>query len=303
MTLQPARNGDVDIAYEALGPPDGEPMLLIMGTGGQLISWPVGFCQQLVKRGFRVGRFDNRDAGLSTHFTDAGTPNQIMMLVSPGSQAAYRIEDMAEDAVAVLDASGWSSAHVVGVSQGGMIAQTLTVRSPDRVRSLTSISSAPSPRMGRPTMRQLAKIARVANPKQVQTAADLGQYLVDLDRITGSPDYPSDEKELRDLGRGCFDRGGLQMAAVQRQTAALVASGDRRAQLATIRVPTLVLHGEQDPLIRVAAGRATAEAIPGARLVTYPGMGHDLPRALWSAIVEEIVAVADQPGTVSRGNT
>lgn len=300
MSIATTHNGDVEIVYEALGPPGGEPMLLVMGQGGQLIDWPDGCCRQLVDQGFSVARFDNRDAGLSTHFTEAGTPSQLKMLLRPGSAAAYRLEDMAGDAIAILDALGWSSAHLVGESLGGMIAQTLAVHHPDRVRTLTSVSSAPAPRIGQPKPATLVKMVKVANPKKVKSREDFEQYVVDLARFAGSSGYAFDEAGQRDLGRRSYDRGGYDPAAVQRQTAAIAASGDRRGQLARLHVPTLVVHGEDDPIIRPVAGRATAEAIPGARLVTYPGMGHDLPRELWSTIIDQIselagIAAGDAP--------
>lgn len=151
MTIRQALHGDVEIAYEAIGDPEGEPLLLLMGTGGQMLSWPDGFCDLLVERGFCVARFDNRDSGLSTHLNDAGAPNQLTMLMRPAAAAVYLLEDMAGDALAVLDALGWPSAHVAGMSQGGMVAQVLAVHHPERVRSLTSISSSPAPRLGQPT--------------------------------------------------------------------------------------------------------------------------------------------------------
>lgn len=292
MTIIKTHNGNVELAYDAVGPPDGQPLLLIMGIGGQLISWPDGFCQLLVERGFQVARFDNRDSGESTHFTEAGQPNQLKMLLKPAAAAEYSLDDMADDAIAVMDAMGWPSAHILGTSQGGMIGQTMALKHPERVRTLTSLSSAPGARIGQPGLRELAKIVKVANPKRVKTAEDLGQYLVDLDTVTGSPAYPADESELRERGRRAFARGGMTAADVQRQTAAIAAAGDRRAELAAITAPTLVLHGEDDRMIRVEAARATAEAIPGARLVTYPGMGHDMPRELWSAIADEISTLA-----------
>lgn len=258
------------------------------------LSWPEGYGELLVDRGFRVARFDNRDTGLSTHLDALGRPSQLRMFLRPGTAAEYRLEDMADDAVAVLDAMEWPSAHVVGVSQGGMIAQVLATRHPDRVRTLTSISSSVAPRVGQPLPPTLVRIVRVANPKRVKTAEDLGQYLVDLQQVIGSPAYPADESELRERGRRSFARGGLDLAAVQRHTAAIAASGDRRHRLSHVAVPTLVLHGEADPMIRPTAGRATAAAIPGARLVTYPGMGHDLPHELWPAMVDEIRVLADE---------
>jgi pimeloyl-ACP methyl ester carboxylesterase len=293
MTEETTRNGDIEIVYEALGPTDGEPLLLVTGISGQLIDWPDGLCELLVERGFRVARLDNRDAGRSTHLTDAGRPSQLKMLLRPASAAVYRLEDMADDAVAVMDALGWTSAHLAGFSQGGMIAQTMAVGRPDRVRSLTSICSTPAPRLGQPKPATLLKMIKVANPKRVKDREGMAQYVVDLHALTGSPAYPTDEARLREHGRLAFDRGGADLAAVQRQTAAIAASGDRRSALARVRVPARVLHGEGDRLIRPEAGRATAAAIPGARLVTYPGMGHELPRELWPAFVDEISQLAD----------
>jgi pimeloyl-ACP methyl ester carboxylesterase len=292
MTQATAHNGAIDIVYETMGRDQNEPLLLIMGTAGQLISWPNGFCQGLVDRGFCVARFDNRDSGLSTRLTEYGTPNQLRMLFKPASAAAYTLHDMAADAEAVLDDLGWSAAHVVGMSQGGAIAQTMATEFPERVLSLTSISSQPAPRIGQPSPLNLIKVIRIANPRRVKTADDAGQYVVDLQQFVGSPAYPTDEAELRDRGRRGYVRAGLDMACVQRQTAAIAASGDRRAALGNVRVPTLVIHGEDDKMIRPLAGRATADAIPAARLVTFPGMGHEIPPPLWSSIIDEIAAIA-----------
>lgn len=303
MTIHTAHRGDIEIAYETFGPSTGEPLLLLAGQGAQMLTWPQEWCQLLVERGFCVARFDQRDAGLSTRMSEAGAPNQLRMLLRPGSAAVYELEDLADDTAAVLDALGWASAHLVGISMGGMIAQTLATTHPDRARSLTCISSAPTPRIGQPKPRTLLKIIKVANPKRVKTREDLAQYVVDLHRLTGSPAYPTDEQVLRELGRQSFDRGGLDVAAVQRQTAAITASGDRRAALAKLQIPTLVLHGEDDPMIRVEAAEVTAATIPGARLVTYPGMGHDLPRQLWPAIIEEISSIADVPREASPRST
>jgi pimeloyl-ACP methyl ester carboxylesterase len=292
MSLHTARHGPVELAYERIGP-EGEPLLLVMGTGGQMLSWPDGFCRLLTERGFQVIRFDNRDAGLSTHMTDAGRPSQLTMVLRPAAAAVYTLADMAGDAVAVMDDAGWESAHVVGISQGGMIAQVVATDRPARVRSLTSISSAPGPKIGSPGVRALARIVRAANPRGVRTAEDLADYLIGLDRVIGSPGYPVEEDDLRALAARLFERAGdLDLASAQRQTAALVAAGDRRAALAGVRVPTLVIHGEDDPFILPAGGRATAAAIPGARLVTHPGMGHNLPPGLWSEIVAEISELA-----------
>ena len=302
MSLTTTHNGPIEIAYEVLGVPEAQPLLLVMGTGGQMLSWPDEFCRQLVDHGFQVARFDNRDAGLSTHLTEYGAPGQLSMLLRPATAARYTLTDMAADAVAVLDALEWDSAHLVGISQGGMIAQTVTTEWPDRVRTLTSISSTPAPRIGKAKGRTLARIVKAANPKKIKTSSDFASHLIGLASVVGSPAYPTDEADLRELADRCHERGGgFDMASIQRQTAAVVAAGDRRAALAEVRVPTLVIHGESDPLILAEGGRATADAIPGARLVTYPGMGHDLPRPLWSPIIDQIAALAaitPRPGWV-----
>ena len=276
----------VEIAYETFGPPDGEPMLLVMGLGMQMLLWPDDFCAALVDSGFAVARYDNRDSGLSTHLREAGAPSLLGIMARPRAVARYHLADMAADGVAVLDALGWSSAHVVGVSMGGMIAQTMAIRHPGRVRSLTSIMSTPSTRIGRPRLRAMALLA--SRPAYDRESA--GRRMVKVFRIIGSRRYAHDDVWLREAGRLSYDRGEDQ-AGVARQLAAINASPDRRPGLAGVRVPTLVLHGEADPMVRPSGGRATAAAVPGARLVTYPGMGHDLPRALWDSMISEIRAV------------
>ena len=292
MIVETTRHDDVDVAYERIGTGDGEPVLLIMGLGMQMIGWPDDFCADLVGRGFTVARFDNRDTGLSTHFHQAGSPSMLRLFTQPGAAAAYRLTDMADDAVAVLDALGWASAHVVGASMGGMVAQTLAIRHPARLRSLTSIMSTPSPRIGRPRLTALAALSG----REVGGREAAAQRMVDTFRIIGSPGFEFDEPWLREIGRRAYDRSH-DPAGVRRQLAAIQASGDRRRLLAGVRVPTLVLHGEADPLVRPAGGRATAAAVPGARLVTYRGMGHSLPRELWSTMIDEIQRLAGVGGT------
>jgi pimeloyl-ACP methyl ester carboxylesterase len=285
MTMQTARYDHVGIAYEVEGPPDGEPLLLIMGLGLQMLFWPDGFRKLLVDRGFQVARFDNRDVGLSTHLSHLGPPPPTVFVVRRWS--GYRIADMAADAVAVLDGLGWDSAHVVGVSLGGMIAQTLAGRYPDRVRTLTSISSTPSPRIGRPHPRALPVLLSRGAPDR-RTAAE---HVVKIFRVIGSPGYPRDEVWLREVAGQSYDRAH-DPVGIRRQLAAIVSSADRRPLLARLRIPALVVHGDSDLLVRPSGGRATAAAIPGARFVTFPGMGHDLPAALQPAIADEIAALA-----------
>jgi pimeloyl-ACP methyl ester carboxylesterase len=290
--VEAARNEDIVLAYETFGPPGGEPLLLISGTGAQMLIWPEGFCMALVDRGFRVARFDNRDTGLSTHLTGASAPGWLTAMLRP-SAVPYRLHDMADDAVAVMDALGWPDAHVVGASLGGMIAQALAIRHPGRVRTLTSIMSTPSARIATmPTLAAIRALARAAGTP-VTSPDQAADRAVALKRIIGSPGYPLDEDMVRDIAARSFQRHPDAEQAErddQRQRAAVIASGDRRPALAGLRIPALVIHGEQDPVIRARGGRATARAIPGARLVTYPGMGHDLPAALWPSIVAEITA-------------
>lgn len=296
-----ARHGEIEIAYETLGPPDAEPLLLIMGIGGSMHGWDPGFCAALVDAGFRVTRFDNRDTGRSTRFDAAGGPGHLRMALRPAGAAVYRLEDMADDAVAVLDAHDTSSAHVVGVSQGGMIAQVLAIAHPERMRSLTSISSGPAPRIGLPRASTLLALAAAVR-RPVTDAESSVRQVVGVTAIVGSPAYPADEGDMRAMGRRNFEyEGGHDASAFRRHTAAVAASGDRRARLADVRVPTLVLHGEADRMIRPVAGRATADAVPGATYVPVPGMGHDLPRGLWPDVAGHIRALADRcdrPGAV-----
>lgn len=280
------RWGLIELAYEPVGPDGGEPLLLIMGLGMQMVFWPDDLCAEFVRAGFSPARFDNRDAGASTHLTQLGAPPLSLVFAAPWTVAAYRLSDMAADAVAVLDALGWESAHVLGISMGGMIAQTLAIEHPRRVRSLTSIMSTPSPWIGRPTF----EAASVLAVRQARTAQEAGERVLSTFRVIGSPGYPLDEEWLRRYGRLAFSRSADGTGG-RRQLAAINASPSRVAGLRAVRVPTLVVHGEADPLVRPIGGRATAAAVPGARLVTYPGMGHNLPRELWSSIVGEVAAL------------
>jgi pimeloyl-ACP methyl ester carboxylesterase len=276
----------ISLAYQTFGDPSSRPLLLVMGLATQMLAWHEEFCSELVDAGFYVIRFDNRDVGLSTHLRDGGMPSLQRLFSEPKAVAAYTLEDMADDAVALLDGLDIPSADVVGASMGGMIAQVMASRHPERVRSLTSIMSTPSPWIGPPT--QEAAAVLVAPAAKTREAAV--ERAVETYRVIGSPGYPLDEDELRRIAGIGYDRG-YDPAGVIRQLAAIHASGDRTEALRTITAPTVVLHGEADPLVQVAGGQATAAAIPGATLVTYPGMGHNTPRELWGDFVKQIVAV------------
>jgi pimeloyl-ACP methyl ester carboxylesterase len=288
----------VTLCYETFGSPGDPPLLLIMGLGMQMIAWDDRFCAQLAERGFFVIRYDNRDAGRSTHF-DATPPPSLAQLVRRRiKRPAYKLADMALDAAGLLGALGLHDAHVAGASMGGMIAQTLAARHPDRVRSLTSIMSNTGARWsGQPALRSYPVLIS-------PVPADRERYVersVKVFGLIGSPGFERDEAELRDLARRGYERA-FHPHATARQLAAIVASGDRRRELRAVRAPTLVIHGEADRLVAPSGGRATARAIPGAQLLTIPGMGHDLPRGAWPQIIGAITdharaadAAADTP--------
>ncbi|WP_280455357.1 alpha/beta fold hydrolase [Nocardia brasiliensis] len=279
MNVSTTRNGDIEIAYRTSG--HGErPLLLIQGGSAPIEAWPDGFCAELARRGFHLALFDNRDSGRSAR-----------------ARSPYTLADMAADACSVLDALDWPAAHVVGVSLGGMIAQVMAVHQQSRVLSLTSLSSAPNPSLwwNRHTPKVVAGMVAVGLRGGTGPQAE-AERLVAMMRIIGSTGYPHDEDWLREMAVRTYEYR-TDPAAARRQRAASRASGDRRAELSRIQVPSLVLTGEADPVQPVRAGRATAAAIPGARFISYPGMGHDLPRELWTTIADEIDAVATQHGT------
>jgi pimeloyl-ACP methyl ester carboxylesterase len=267
----------IDIAYQRLGDPDAPAVLLIMGIAAQSIAWPDGFCLALAGRGLQVIRFDNRDAGLSTHLADAPPPDLPAVLAGDLSSVSYTLSDMAADAAGLLDALGLGEAHVVGASMGGAIAQTMAIEHPGRVRSLTSMMSTTGNRsVGQPSPDALREV--FSGPRAV-TRDEVIQQMLRASRAVGSPAYPADEKEVAARAGRAYDRAH-DPAGVARQAVATVASGDRTERLRHLRVPTLVIHGLADRMCDASGGRATAEAIPGAELVLIEGMGHDLPAGL-----------------------
>jgi pimeloyl-ACP methyl ester carboxylesterase len=279
----------LEIAYESFGQPSDSPVLLIHGLATQMLGWPDEFCSRLADRGYFVIRFDNRDVGLSTHLSDAPPVDIPAVLAGDTRSASYRLTDMASDTVGLMDALGLDSAHLVGASMGGTIAQTVAIEHPERVRTLTSImSTTGNPSVGQPSAAAMAAVlAPPATDREGAISRTINAY-----RIVGSPGFAFDEEGLRDRTGRAFDRSYDPSGAL-RQLAAVAASGDRTEQLRDLRVPTLVIHGREDPLANVSGGRATAEAIPGAELVIYDGTGHDLPRAIWPDLIDRITKLCE----------
>jgi pimeloyl-ACP methyl ester carboxylesterase len=271
----------LSIEVDDQGPPGGQPLLLIMGLGMQLIGWPDDFVQLLVARGFRVIRFDNRDIGLSQHFDDAGAPNlpwaAMRFAMHMKLRAPYGLKDMAADALGVMDALGVASAHVCGASMGGMIAQHLAAERPERVRSLTLMMTTAGARsLPQPTM--AVRQAMIARPEGTDEGSVV-DHLQKLVRVIGSSGYPADpgrtrQRLLESVRRSWHPEG------TARQLMAVMADGDRTPLLARIQAPTRIIHGEADPLIDVAAGRHLKDHIRGAEGDFITGMGHDLPQEL-----------------------
>ena len=282
----------IKLAYDIQGPAQGEPILLIAGLGLQLISWPDAFCKGLVDQGFRVIRFDNRDSGLSSKMEHFGKPNLqtafFKSLFHMPIFSGYTLYDMAKDGICLLDALGIEKAHVVGASMGGMIAQIMAARYPDRVLTLTSIMSTTGrPGLPGPTMAaNHALFSRPENPRDVHSVID---HFVRMFRVIGSPAYPTPEAELRRRVTESVRRN-VCPSGTARQMMAVASSGDRVALLRTIKLPTLVIHGTEDPLVPVACGRDTANLVRGAILHEIEGMGHDFPPAL-DALLAELIGM------------
>jgi len=279
--------GGIELAYETCGDPTDPTILLVMGLGMQMLAWDEDFCEQLVGRGYHVVRFDNRDIGLSTK-VGGGPPNVIAGALGLTGSARYTLTEMAADAAGLLDRLGVDRAHLVGASMGGMIAQTAAINHPDRVLSLTSImSTTGSRRVGHPSYKTFGLL--LAKPPREREAAI--ERVIKTFKVIGSPGFPFDEKRVREIAGRSFDRGHSQ-AGIARQLHAITASGDRTPGLRQLDLPALVIHGANDVLVNPSGGRATAKAIPGARLKMVDGMGHDLPRALWPEFAEDIAATA-----------
>ncbi|MGZ4438185.1 MAG: alpha/beta fold hydrolase [Nocardioides sp.] len=281
----------VEIVYQTFGDPSAEPLLLVMGLGGPMTWWNPDFCTMLAEAGFFVIRFDNRDSGRSTKVT--GRINRRMLagsFVGRRVGTPYTLDDMADDGFALLDHLGIESAHLAGVSMGGMIVQTMAVGRPDRVRSLTSIMSTTGRRtVGWQDPRLLPLLLARRNRTREAYVAQSAR----LWKIIGSPLYPDTTEAVRDRAGETWDRG-VSAAGVARQMAAIVAQPDRSRSLRSLRVPTLVIHGTADKMVHVSGGRATAQAIAGSELLLVPGMGHDVPIPLHRTFVDAIRRNADR---------
>lgn len=290
------RANGIDLEVERTG--DGEPLVMVMGIGAQLVLWPDDFCKMLVDRGFSLIRFDHRDVGLSTHLDHLPAPDPRATLaraaVGLPIPAPYKLEDMADDVAGILDALGVARAHVLGVSMGGMVAQTFAIRHAERTRTLTSIMSTPGDR--RYTLGMKPRALGALFRKVPRTREEAAEATVAAFHTVGSQTHPPDEAHLRSAGARAFDRG-VNPRGFVRHLAAICASGSRRDALRQLRAPTLVIHGTQDPLIPVAAGRATARLVPNARLLEFGDMGHDLTKPLRRAMVDAVAALAASPSS------
>ncbi len=294
--MQVSANGLL-LEVDDRGPVGGQPLLMIMGLGMQLVAWPEGLVDQLVARGFRVIRFDNRDVGLSQKFDQLGAPNiaaaAVRHTLRLGVRSGYSLADMADDTAALIEALGLSSAHVCGASMGGMVAQHLAARHPQRVRSLTlMMTTSGARRLPQPGWKvRMALLGQPDNPADIDSIID---RFIKVYGVIGSPGFRPDPDTLRDrLGHAV--RRAYQPDGTMRQLLAILADGDRSAMLAAIKHPTMIIHGLADPLVPVQAGRDLARRIVGAQSDFIEGMGHDLPEPLWGRFVADIGSIAD-PG-------
>lgn len=281
----------IELCYQTFGDPDDDPLLLVMGLGGPMTWWDVELCEDLARAGFFVIRYDNRDTGRST-ILDARVSRSTVVRAFAGApvRAPYGIEDLADDAFGLLDHLGLASAHIAGVSMGGMIVQTMELAHPERVRSLTSIMSTTGKRtVGWQNPAVLPRLLAPSKPgREAYVAGNLA-----FTRLTGSPAYPDTDERIRARAEATYERG-LHPAGVVRQMLAVLTQPNRGSRLRGVRVPTLVVHGLADKMVHVSGGRATAAAIPGAELLLIDGMGHDLPPALFETFVAGIRRTADR---------
>ena len=275
----------IQVEYDTFGDSSSPALLLIMGGGSQMIYWEVEFCELLANEGYFVIRFDNRDIGLSTKFEEAGIPDIMAAMKGESIIPPYTLEDMADDAVGLLDALGIGKAHICGASIGGMIAQVISYRHPERVSSLTSIMSS----TGNPELPQIKPeiLAEVYKPVPDEREAFI-EHNVNMWRKLWSPGFPFEEKRLRTLMAESYDRSYYPQG-MARQSAAVLTHGYQKASIASIKSPTLVIHGDKDPFMSVEGGKETAELIPDAKLLIIEGMGHDMPKGAWPTISDALL--------------
>ena len=274
----------IKIAYESFGNRSDPAMLLLMGLGQQMIAWNDALCRMLAASGYWVIRFDNRDVGLSSKFNEAGVPKILALMQGESIEVPYTLNDMASDAVGLLDVLGVSSAHLVGVSMGGMIAQLMAINHPKRVRTLTSIMSTTGDANLPPPKPEAAML--LFSPPPDDRSAFIENMLNTWHILNGKVFHYDEDRWREYLGR-VYDRG-RNPTGFSRQLAAIYASSSRKDALKCVNVPTLVIHGDADPLVSVEAGRDTADSIPGAKLMIVEGMGHSLPQEVWQLVVEAI---------------
>jgi len=280
-----AKIGPVEIAYDSFGDPSSPPMLLIMGLGAQMIRWDDAFCKAMAAQGHWVIRFDNRDVGLSTKFDQGGVPDLMSLIQGKKVDVPYTLKDMAADAIGLLDSLRIDSADVVGVSMGGMVAQTMAIDYPKRVRTLTSImSSTGNPNLPRSTPEAMEVLLSPA-------ASTRDGYITDqikAAKVLHGPAFPLNEDYVRDYAGRCFDRC-YHPQGFARQLGAILGSGSRSDALADVKIPALVIHGNVDPLVPVEGGKDTAKSIPGAKLLIIDGMGHSFPVEVVPQILQAIL--------------
>jgi pimeloyl-ACP methyl ester carboxylesterase len=297
---QLARANGIELCYEIFGDADAEPLLLIMGLGAQMIHWDDDFCAQLAARGFRVIRFDNRDIGKSSRMSGGKRLGAVELLklkfLKIPVAAPYTLRDMANDVIGLMDTLGIASAHLVGASMGGMIAQEIAISFPQRVRSLTSImSTTGDPKVPPPTREASAILTAPPPVSKEEYFARFAQTW----KVLRAGSFPQDEALDRARAERSYERG-LNPAGVGRQLRAILASGSRKERLASVKAPTLVIHGTVDPLVRPEGGKDTAASIPGAKLLMIEGMGHALPIPMWPQIIDAIDRHAHAAAATSR---
>lgn len=290
-----AHANGIDLAWDSFGDPSKPPLVLIMGLGMQMIAWDDDFCARLAARGYRVIRFDNRDVGQSTHLDGGGVPNVLRvwndLMHRRRPAVPYPLDALADDVVGLLDALALPRAHLVGLSMGGMVAQRVAVAHPERVLSLTSIMSGTNdPDVRGPSFETVLALLR---PLPLGREAFVARG-VQIAHLLAGGGFPVDDAAVRRYASRAFDReaGGVRPGGLERQLAAILTAPSRKDALAHLQLPAMVVHGSRDPLIPVDGGRATAAAIPGARLDVVDGLGHEWPRAAWDRFIDDIAAVA-----------